>query len=159
MVKEKTLVIIKPDGVSRNLVGEIIGRFERKGLKIVAMKMEHLKEEKLKAHYGHHCNKPFFKELLEFMQSVPSVLLVLEGKDAVSVVRKMCGKTNSREAEPGTIRGDLSIGMQNNVVHASEDKAAAESEIARFFERIEVTDYRKIDFDFLYCGHEKGNGK
>ena len=157
MVNEKTLVIIKPDAVSRGLIGEITRRFEKKGLKIAAMKMEHLNEEKLTCHYGHHKEKAFFKELIEFMSSVPSVLLILEGKEAVSVVRKMCGSTCGREAESGTIRGDYSMSMQQNVVHASATVEESEKEIERFFEKKEISEYNKVDFDFLYCKSEKVN--
>jgi len=155
MVKEKTLAIIKPDAVNRGLIGQIVNRFERKGLKIVAMKMEYIEEEKLKCHYEHHKDKAFFQELIEFMHSVPSVIFVLEGKQAVEVVRKMCGTTCGRDAEPGTIRGDFSISMQQNVIHASENAEAAKQEIERFFDKKELSDYRKMDFDFLYCKAEK----
>jgi nucleoside-diphosphate kinase len=159
MVRERSLVIIKPDAVSRSLIGRIITRFEQKGLKVIGMKMEHLKEEKLKCHYEHHKDKEFFGELIEFMGSVPSVLVVLEGKEAVEVVRKMCGTTCGRDAEAGTIRGDFSVSMQQNVIHASENKEAAKKEIDSFFGKEELTDYRKIDFDYLYCKSEKKGHK
>jgi nucleoside-diphosphate kinase len=151
----RTLVIIKPDAVNRSLVGEIISRFEKKGLTIVGLKLARLEADVLDAHYGHHKEKPFFKELIEFMSSIPCVFLVLEGKDAVSVVRKFAGRTNGREAEPGTIRGDYSMSTQSNIIHASEDDKAAVAEIKRFFKDEEIFDYEKIDFHWIYCSSEK----
>ena len=155
MVHEKTLVIIKPDAVNRGLIGEIVSRFEMKGLKIVAMKMEIIKSEILESHYEHHKGKGFFAELVKFMSSVPSVILVLEGKEAVKVARKMCGNTNGRDAEQGTIRGDFSMSVQNNLIHASESVEIAQKEIARFFKEEEITVFKQIDFDYLYSEGEK----
>ncbi|MCX8158536.1 MAG: nucleoside-diphosphate kinase [Candidatus Diapherotrites archaeon] len=155
MVNEKTLVIIKPDAVNRGLVGEIITRFENKGLKIVAMKMELLKEEILEHHYAHHKGKSFFQGLIRFMSSVPSVIMVLEGKEAVRVVRKMCGDTCGRDAEAGTIRGDFSMSVQNNIIHASESIDAAKEEIKRFFKDEEIHSYKRIDFEYLYAENER----
>ncbi len=123
---ERTLVIIKPDAINRDLAGEVIQRFEKKGLKIAGMKMAHLEACTLKEHYAHHKDKAFYEELINFMSSVPSILLVLEGKAACAVVRKMVGSTLGREAEPGTIRGDYSVSNQCNVVHASENVEIAE---------------------------------
>ncbi|MEK6941790.1 MAG: nucleoside-diphosphate kinase [archaeon] len=155
MAQEKTLVILKPDTVNRGLVGAIIGRFEKKGLKIVAIKMEQLREELLKEHYGHHEGRPFFAELIKFMSSIPSVLLVLEGHDAVAVVRKMCGATSGRSAEVGTIRGDYSMSIQVNTIHASENVDEAAKEIKRFFAESEILGYKKMDFDWVYSFEEK----
>ncbi len=138
---EKTLIIFKPDAVQRGLVGRILSAFEDKGLKIAGMKMELLQKEKLETHYAHHRDKPFFAELLEFMSSAPCVLAILEGIDAVAVVRKMAGSTNGRKAEPGTIRGSFSMSNQNNLVHASESREIAKKEIELFFAPGEIPEY------------------
>ncbi|MDO8428436.1 MAG: nucleoside-diphosphate kinase [Candidatus Diapherotrites archaeon] len=152
---ERTLIIVKPDAVQRGLVGEIVKRFEDKGLKIVAMKLEVLAEEKLKEHYAHHSTKPFFPELVNFMKSTPSVLMVLEGTECVRVIRQMLGATNGRDATSGTLRGDYSISNQNNLVHASESLEAAEKEIARFFKKEEVMNYTKTLTEWFYASKEK----
>jgi nucleoside-diphosphate kinase len=155
MTDEKTLVILKPDCVNRGLIGEIVHRFECKGLKIVGLKMEVLKPETLHEHYGHHAAKPFFPGLVKFMTSIPCVLMVLEGKESVKVVRKMAGVTSGREAEFGTIRGDFSLSVQTNIVHVSEDKAAAAVEIKRFFKPHEIHSYKKPDFEWIYGEDER----
>ena len=152
---EKTLVIVKPDAVNRCLIGEILRRFENKGLKIVALKMITLHPYTLKEHYAHHKDKAFFEELIKFMSSIPSIALILEGKEAISVVRKMIGSTQGREAGPGTIRGDYSVSNQSNIVHASEDAKTAEAEIKRFFKKDELYDYQKMNFDWVYSKDEK----
>lgn len=153
---ERTLVILKPDAINRDLTGELLSRFEKKGLKIVALKMEKLHETKLREHYAHLAEKAFFAELIAFMSSIPSVLVVLEGKDVVNVVRRMCGPTLGREALPGTIRGDYSMSTQANVVHASETPEIAQSEIRRFFAPAEIMDYAKFNFNAIYSETEKG---
>ena len=152
---ERTLVILKPDAVNRALVGKVLARLEQKGLKIVAMKMQHLDAHTLNVHSSHHKGKPFFEGLLKFMSSIPSVIMVLEGKDAVEVVRKMVGATNGREALPGTIRGDMSMSAQSNLVHASATTDEAKKEIERFFGKGEVLDYEKMNFDVIYSEDEK----
>ena len=152
---DRTLVILKPDAVNRGIMGEIIHRFERKGLKIVALKMEHLGDKKLEEHYFHHKNKPFFKTLKKFMQSAPSVLMVVEGRMAVDVVRKMAGVTHGIEADPGTIRGDYALSIQQNIVHASDSLEAAKGEIERFFSAEEIHSYKRIDFEMLYSEDER----
>ena len=152
---EKTLVIVKPDAVQRGLVGKILNRFEEKGLKIVGMKLVVLSDEVLRLHYSHIVSKPFFPEVAQFMSSGPSVLVCLEGVDAVSAVRLMCGVTKARAAEPGTIRGDLAMSVQANVVHASEDLAQAEAEVARFFLPSELLDYKLVTEPFVYASHER----
>ena len=151
---QQTLVIIKPDAVNRCLVGEVIKRFEQKGLQIKAMKMEMLQPYILKEHYAHHQDKAFYEELIRFMTSIPSVLVVLQGKDAVEVVRKMVGSTKGREAEPGTIRGDFSVSNQSNIVHASDSLENAKKEIERFFKKEEIYDFKKMDFDWIYSKDE-----
>jgi len=152
---QQTLVIIKPDAVNRCLVGEVVTRLERKGLKIAAMKMQLLKADVLEEHYAHHKGKAFFEGLVSFMTSIPSVLMVIEGKQAVEVVRLLAGSTQGREAAPGTIRGDFSLSIQSTIVHASETAEAAEKEIAMFFGKEEIYDYKKMDFDWIYSKDEK----
>jgi nucleoside-diphosphate kinase len=152
---QKTLVILKPDAVTRGITGEIISRLERKGLKLVASKMVKLTEEQLKEHYSHLVDKPFFPGIVSFMTSAPVILQVWEGKDAVEVVRLMAGVTNSRQAQPGTIRGDYSMSIGNNVIHASENLEAANEEIARFFDENEIHSYKRADEDMLYSPDER----
>ena len=138
---EKTLIIIKPDGVQRGLIGAIIGRLEDRGLKIVAMKMIRIDREMAQRHYSEHKGKDFFEALVEYITSCPVVLIILEGPDAVSVVRKLLGTTDGRDAAPGTIRGDFGISMRYNLVHGSDSVESAKREIALFFEPKEVFDY------------------
>lgn len=152
----RTLVIVKPDGVNRCLIGDVIQRFEKKGLKIIGLKLERLNVYALKDHYIHLQEKPFYQELLNYMTSIPCVLMVLEGKDAVNVVRKLVGTTNGRDADIGTIRGDYAMSVQTNIVHASEDEKMAEDEIKRFFKKEEIHEYDKMNFGWLYCASEKG---
>ena len=152
---ERTLVIVKPDAVNRNLVGEVIKRFELKGLKVVGLKMEHLSEKTLEEHYAHHAKKPFFKTLKEFMRTAPAVLMVLEGNQAVDVVRQMAGETAGTKALPGTIRGDLALSTQSNIVHASDSQETAAKEIKRFFKNEELHAYTKVDSSVLYAKDEK----
>ncbi len=151
----RTLVIVKPDGVNRCLIGEVISRFEKKGLKIIGLKLERLNVYSLKDHYVHLEKKPFYQELLNYMTSIPCVVMALEGKDAVQVVRKLVGSTNAREADIGTIRGDYAMSVQTNIVHASENDKMAEQEIKRFFKQEEIHEYDKMNFNWLYCTSEK----
>jgi len=152
---ERTLIILKPDAVQRGLVGSVLARFESRGFSIAGMKMAVLNQATLKEHYAHHQDKGFFKGLISYMSSIPSVLMVLEGKEAISVVRKMVGSTQGREAAAGTIRGDYSVSNQSNIVHASENAEAARAEILRFFNKEEIHDYQKMDFDWIYSRDEK----
>ena len=135
---ERTLVLLKPDALERNLIGEIISRFERKGLKIVAMKMIKMDEELVNSHYSKYVDKPFFPMLKKFMTSKPIVCMVLEGLDAIKVVRLMVGSTNGREASPGTIRGDFGMSISKNLIHASDSPETAKEEISRFFKEEEI---------------------
>ncbi len=153
---ERTLVIIKPDATNRGLAGEIIHRFERKGFKIVAMKMKHLSDKVLEEHYAHLKDKPFFPGIKKFMQRAPSILMVLEGRRVVDVARKLAGVTEGTEAMPGTIRGDFSLSLQATIIHASDSKETAEKEIRRFFSKEEIYDYEKIDSDLIYSESERG---
>jgi nucleoside-diphosphate kinase len=133
MSDNRTLVLCKPDAVERALVGEIISRFERKNLKIVALEQRQLDEGTAKAHYAEHEGKPFFGELVEFITRGPLVAMVVEGPEAWKVVRTLMGVTNPREAAPGTIRGDLAIEMSENLVHGSDGPESAAREIGLFF--------------------------
>ncbi|HEX6887505.1 MAG TPA: nucleoside-diphosphate kinase [Candidatus Nanopelagicales bacterium] len=130
---ERTLVLIKPDGVARSLVGEVLGRIERKGLRIVALELRTLDRATAQAHYGEHVGKPFFDSLVDFITSGPLVAAVVEGPDAIVQWRAMMGATNPVSAAPGTIRGDLAIVMQENVTHGSDSPESAQREIALFF--------------------------
>lgn len=152
---EQTLVIIKPDGVNRGIIGEIIHRFERKGLKIAGIKMEHLSDTKLDVHYEHHKGKPFFERLKKFMKSAPTVLIVLEGNNAIEIVRGMAGPLRGYEALPGTIRGDYSMSVCNNIIHASDSAESAQVEIKRFFKPDEIFSYKKIDWEMIYTEEER----
>jgi nucleoside-diphosphate kinase len=125
--------MVKPDGVARGLVGEVVGRFERKGLKLEKMRMLLIDENLAGRHYGEHSEKPFFGELVEFITSGPVVAMEWSGESAVSVARTMMGTTNPAEASPGTIRGDLGLIMTNNIVHGSDSPASAERELGLFF--------------------------
>lgn len=151
---ERTLIIIKPDALQRNLLGEIVQRFERKGLKIVGMKMGLITDEKVAEHYSHHVDKPFFPGLKGFMQSAPVVFMALEGVEAVEAVRLITGETKGRTADAGTIRGDLAMSMQANIVHASDSVENGQAEIARFFEEGELYDYKKWDSEWVYSSDE-----
>jgi nucleoside-diphosphate kinase len=132
-VSERTLVLIKPDGVARGLVGEVLGRIERKGYKIVALEQRTLAREIAENHYGEHKGKPFFDDLVAFITSAPLVAAVIEGNEAIVSWRSMMGATNPVNAAPGTIRGDLATETQNNVTHGSDSPESAAREIALFF--------------------------
>ncbi|MEM0453305.1 MAG: nucleoside-diphosphate kinase [Sulfolobales archaeon] len=135
---ERTIVIVKPDGVHRGLIGEIISRFERKGFKIRALKMIKLSRESAMKLYDIHVGKPFFNDLVDYMSSSPVVAMVLEGPDAVNVVRLMIGQTDGRKAQPGTIRGDYALSISENVVHAADSSERAEYEISVIFRHDEI---------------------
>lgn len=151
---EQTLIMLKPDAIQRGLIGKIISRFEERGLKIVAMKMVKLEKKILEEHYAHLKDKPFFPRLVEFMSAAPVLLFIVEGKDAVEVGRKMCGVTNARNAEPGTIRGDFAMSTQCNLIHASDNRERAEKEIKMFFTPEEIFSYERALEKFLYADDE-----
>jgi len=130
---ERTLVLLKPDAVQRGLVGRILARFEEKGLKLVALKMRCFSTEHMEKHNEVHRERPFFGNLVEFMTSGPVVALALEGKNAIEVTRRVMGKTNAAEADPGTIRGDFGLSFSNNLVHGSDGPDTAKTELAHFF--------------------------
>ncbi len=148
---ERSLIIMKPDAVQRNLIGEMISRFERKGLKIIGLKMMTVKDVQVEEHYAHIKDKPFFPGIKNFMQSCPVVVMALEGHNAVSAIRLIVGPTKGYEAGAGTIRGDFSLSTQSNIVHTSDSVEGGVIEIARFFEENEIFDYSKIDTDFIYA--------
>ena len=133
MAAEQTLVLIKPDAVERKLAGEILARFEHRGLEIRAAKLVTVDRALAQEHYAEHLEKPFFGELVQFITSGPTLALVLEGESAISVVRTTMGATNPTDAEPGTIRGDLALAMPNNLVHGSDSALSAQREIALWF--------------------------
>ncbi|MFH1258151.1 MAG: nucleoside-diphosphate kinase, partial [Candidatus Micrarchaeota archaeon] len=135
---ERTLILLKPDCVQRELVGKVISRFEARGLKIAGLKMVQLRDELLDEHYSHLKDKPFFSGIKKFMKGTPVVAMVLEGLECVEIARAMCGPTNARKAPPGTIRGDFGMSVQSNIVHASDSKETAEKEIRRFFAKEEI---------------------
>lgn len=149
-VHEKTLVIIKPDAIQRGLLGEIVSRLERKGLKLVGVRMISLDDAILEAHYAHLKDKPFFVGLAKFMKSTPVVVMCWEGLEVVNAVRLLCGITKARDAEAGSIRGDLAMSVSCNVVHASDSVDTAKAEVERFFNEDELHDYRKTEFEHVY---------
>ncbi len=154
MAIERTFIILKPDAVNRGICGEVIARFEKKGLKIVAMKMAKLSEDVLKEHYAHHSGKPFFPDLIEFMSKSPVILGVVEGRNAVGLVRQMCGVTDANKAAPGTIRGDFALSTSRNVIHASDSTDTAKNEIEKFFRPDEIFDYELNNKQYLYAADE-----
>lgn len=148
---ERTLVLMKPDAVQRGLVGNILSRFEQKGLQLVGLKMRTFPRAHLETHYEVHKERPFFANLVDFMSSGPVVAICLEGKDAIAVVRRLVGKTNAREAEPGTIRGDLGMSFSNNLVHASDGEDTAKSELALWFgDAAELSDWESANLPWTY---------
>ena len=152
---EKSLIILKPDCLQRNLLGEIIKRFENKGLKIAGLKMGIISDEQINEHYSHHKDKPFFSSLKGFMQSAPVIFIAIEGYDAIDAVRVIVGPTVGRNADAGSIRGDFSMSHSNNIVHASDSAEAAEAEIKRFFNAGEIFNYEKDDWKWVYADDEK----
>ncbi len=151
---EKTLVLLKPCTLQRGLVGEVTRRFEQKGLRLAGMKMMWLTDELLSEHYAHLSDKPFFQRVKDSMRAAPVIACCYEGVDAIAAVRALAGPTNGRHAAPGTIRGDLSMSFQENIVHASDSPETAAAELARFFRPEEIFDYRPCTFDYLYANDE-----
>ena len=143
---ERTLVLVKPDGVQRLLVGRILARFEERGLKLVGLKLVHVDRALAERHYAVHREKPFFGGLVEFITSSPLVAVALDGPNAISVVRTMVGATRPNEAAPGTIRGDFALETAQNLIHASDGAETAAAELALWFDANELVDYeREID--------------
>jgi nucleoside-diphosphate kinase len=140
---QRTLVLIKPDGVQRGLIGEILGRLERRGLKLIALKMMRLPRDQASRHYAEHQGKPFYEGLLGFITSGPIVAMIWEGREAVTVVRSLMGSTDPLKALPGTIRGDLALDLGMNLIHGSDSPARAEAEMALFFSAAELHEYER----------------
>ncbi|MBR1446919.1 MAG: nucleoside-diphosphate kinase [Alloprevotella sp.] len=154
MAKERTLVLLKPGTVQRGLIGNVINRFERKGLHLCGMKLMQLTDEVLSEHYAHLAEKPFFQRVKNSMMAAPVVAMCWEGVDAIEVVRTLCGPTNGRAAAPGTIRGDFSMSFQENIVHASDGPETAAVEIKRFFTPEELLDWGSCAHGFTYANDE-----
>lgn len=153
---ERSVVLVKPDGVQRGLIGEVIHRFERKGLKLVGIKMIALDDAILDEWYAHHKDKSFFVPLKLYMKSYPVVAMLWEGRDAVSTVRKMTGVTLARTAEQGTIRGDFAMSQQYNLIHASETVEIARKEEKLMFAESEIFSWEKLDHSHVYTKEEVG---
>ena len=147
---ERTYLMIKPDAVQRGLIGDIISRFEKKGLKLVAMKFMRIPKETAETHYGEHKGKKFYDPLIAYITSGPSVAMVWEGEDAVSVCRNMMGKTNPKESAPGTIRGDYGIQTGRNIIHGSDSPDSAKREISIFFRPEELAAYDRTADHWIY---------
>ena len=148
--RERTFIMVKPDGVQRGLVGHVISRLEQKGLKLIAMKMIQIAPEMAARHYGEHQGKPFYEGLIEFIISAPVVAMVWEGDDVVETSRTLIGATDPRKADPGSIRGDLALFTGKNIVHGSDSPDSAKREIALFFEDDELCSYSISDESHLY---------
>ena len=148
---ERTFLMVKPDGVQRGVVGDIVSRFEKRGLKLVGAKFLQISQDLAEQHYAEHEDKPFFEDLTGFITSGPVLAMVWEGQDAVAQGRRMMGATDPLEAEPGTIRGDYGLDLGRNVIHGSDtEEGSAEREIDLFFDEEELVDYERIDEHWLY---------
>lgn len=153
---QQSLIILKPSTIQRGLVGEVLDRFQKKGLIIAGIKMMRLSDQLLAEHYAHLVDRPFFPSLVRSMQATPVIVVCLRGVDVVEVVRAMIGATNSRKAAPGTIRGDFGMSGQENIVHASDSPENAEIEVKRFFRPDELFDYTPITLAATYSSDELG---
>ncbi len=147
---EKSFVMVKPDAVERRLMGKILTKFEEKGLQIIATKMILITEDLAKEHYAEHSEKPFFKSLVEYITSAPVLAMVIQGDECISVIRKIVGSTNPKEAEIGTIRGDYAMDTGRNIIHASDAPDSAKREINLFFKESEIMDYEMPDINMIY---------
>ncbi len=150
MAIEKTLILLKPDAVQRGLMGEIISRFEKKGLKVVGLKLVNVTKELAHTHYAEHKEKPFFKGLVEFITAGPTLSMVVEGDNAIAVVRKLVGATNPQNADPGTIRHDFGMVTGRNLIHASDSTTSAAREIALFFKKEDIIEYKLVHETWVY---------
>src|SRR5699024_7162916 len=147
---KRTFLMIKPDGVQRNLIGPIVARLENKGFKIVGAKLMQVSEDLAKTHYGEHADKPFFGELVDFITSGPVFAMVLEGENIIKTARLVVGSTNPQEAAPGTIRGDFGLTVGKNIIHCSASLESADREINLVFDQSELVDYSLINKDWIY---------
>jgi len=146
---ERTFLMVKPDGVQRNLIGEVISRFEMKGFTLSGSKVMELTKDMAETHYGEHKERPFFGDLVEFITSGPVFAMVWEGEGVIAESRKMVGKTNPQEADPGTIRGDFGIRVSMNIIHGSDSVESAKREIGLFFEESELISYKKTNSKWI----------
>ena len=146
---ERTFLMVKPDGVQRNLIGEIVSRFEKKGFQLVGGKLMSISQELAEEHYGEHKERPFFGELVDFITSGPVFAMVWEGENVIATARQMMGSTNPKDAAPGTIRGDFGITVGKNVIHGSDSPVSAEREIGLFFKEEEKVEYKKLMKDWI----------
>jgi len=147
---ERTLVIIKPDGVQRGLIGRIVTRLERRGLKIAAMKMMHIDDALARRHYGIHEGKPFFEPLVKYISSAPVVVMVIEGHRAIDIVRRTLGATNPADAAPGTVRADYAVEIGRNLVHGSDGPETAKAEVALFFDESEILSWQRATDPWIF---------
>lgn len=147
---QKTFIMVKPDGVQRGLVGDVVRRFEQKGFKLAGAKLMQISTELAEEHYGEHKERPFFGELVDFITSGPVFAMVWEGEDVILTSRSMIGATNPQEATPGSIRGDYALTVGKNIIHGSDSEASAEREINLFFDEAEIIDYVKEGSNWIY---------
>lgn len=147
---QKSFIMVKPDGVQRGIVGEVVRRFEDKGFKLVGAKLMNVPTELAETHYGEHKERPFFGELVDFITSAPVFAMVWEGENVISTSRLMIGETNPAEAIPGSIRGDFAVTVGKNIIHGSDSPESAEREINLFFDESELTSYDKQDNAWIY---------
>ncbi|HEX7468970.1 MAG TPA: nucleoside-diphosphate kinase [Methanobacterium sp.] len=149
-MKQRSFVMLKPDAVKRRLAGEVLGRFEKRGLKIIAAKMMIIDTNQAKKHYGEHSEKPFFNDLVDYITSGPVLATVIEGEECIALIRRMVGATNPQEADLGTIRGDYAIDTGRNIIHASDSDVSAAREISLFFDNSEICEYTLPDEELIY---------
>ncbi|PLR75646.1 nucleoside-diphosphate kinase [Bacillus sp. V3-13] len=147
---EKTFIMVKPDGVQRNLIGEVVARFEKKGYQLAGAKLMIISKELAEQHYGEHKERPFFGELVDFITSGPVFAMVWQGENVIASARQMMGATNPKDAAPGTLRGDFGLTVGKNVIHGSDSPESAEREIALFFKSEEVAEYNKLVNEWIY---------
>ncbi|WP_282155656.1 nucleoside-diphosphate kinase [Cytobacillus gottheilii] len=146
---QKTFLMVKPDGVQRNLIGEIVSRFEKKGFQLVGAKLMSIPKELAEEHYGEHKERPFFGELVDFITSGPVFAMVWEGENVIATARQMMGSTNPKDAAPGTVRGDFGVIVGKNIIHGSDSPESAEREIGLFFKQEELVEYNKFMNDWI----------
>jgi nucleoside-diphosphate kinase len=147
---EKTFLMVKPDGVQRNLIGEIVSRFEQKGFQLVGGKLMSISKELAEEHYGEHKERPFFGELVDFITSGPVFAMIWEGENVITTARQMMGSTNPKDAAPGTIRGDVGVTVGENIIHGSDSPESAVREIGLFFNNEELVQYDKLMNQWIY---------
>ncbi|MFF2875636.1 nucleoside-diphosphate kinase [Gottfriedia sp. NPDC057991] len=147
---ERTYLMVKPDGVQRNLIGEIVSRFEKKGFNLVGAKLMQVSKEQAETHYAEHKERPFFGELVDFITSSPVFAMVWEGENVIATARQMMGATNPKDSAPGTIRGEYAATVGKNIIHGSDSPASAEREIGIFFNQNELVEYSKLIKEWVY---------